>query len=70
MVHSHTVHLPLGALLIPCTMCATGLHRFQQYVRHDLRLRIERQAGGQQLSRQGARARGDRPESKLVPVDF
>ena len=24
MVHSHTVHLPLGALLIGCTMCATG----------------------------------------------
>ena len=21
MVHSHTVHLPLGALLSPCTMC-------------------------------------------------
>ena len=24
MAHSHTVHLPLGALLIPCTMCGTG----------------------------------------------
>ena len=24
MVHSHTVHLPLGALLSPCTMCGTG----------------------------------------------
>ena len=24
MVHSHTVHLPLGALLIPCNMCGTG----------------------------------------------
>ena len=24
MVHCHTVHLPLGALLIPCTMCGTG----------------------------------------------
>ena len=24
MVHSHTVHLPFGALLIPCTMCGTG----------------------------------------------
>ena len=24
MVHSHTVHLPLGALLIWCTMCGTG----------------------------------------------
>ena len=23
-VHSHAVHLPLGALLSPCTMCATG----------------------------------------------
>ena len=25
MVHSHTVHLPLGALLIGCTMCGTGM---------------------------------------------
>ena len=24
MVHRHTVHLPLGALLIWCTMCGTG----------------------------------------------
>ena len=24
MVHSHTVHLPLGALLSACTMCGTG----------------------------------------------
>ena len=24
MVPSHTVHLPLGALLTPCTMCGTG----------------------------------------------
>ena len=24
MVHSHTLHLPLGALLIWCTMCGTG----------------------------------------------
>ena len=24
MVQSHTVHLPLGALLIPCTVCAPG----------------------------------------------
>ena len=24
MVHSHTVHLPLGALLTPCSMCGTG----------------------------------------------
>ena len=24
MVHYHTVHLPLGALLSPCTMCGTG----------------------------------------------
>ena len=24
MVHPHTVHLPLGALLTPCTMCGTG----------------------------------------------
>ena len=24
MVHAHTVHLPLGALLTPCTMCGTG----------------------------------------------
>ena len=24
MVHSHTVHLPLGALLSTCTMCGTG----------------------------------------------
>ena len=24
MVHSHTVHLPLGALRSPCTMCGTG----------------------------------------------
>ena len=23
-VHSHTVHLPLGALLMTCTMCGTG----------------------------------------------
>ena len=30
MVHCHTVHLPLGALLTPCTMCGTGdeLHYF------------------------------------------
>ena len=27
MVHCHTVHLPLGALLSPCTMCGTGMHR-------------------------------------------
>ena len=26
MVHSHTVHLPLGALMIPCTGCGTGTH--------------------------------------------
>ena len=25
MAHSHTVHLPLGALLSPCTMCGPGL---------------------------------------------
>ena len=25
MVPSHTVHLPLGALLIMCTMCGTGM---------------------------------------------
>ena len=25
MVHSHTVHLPRGALLSPCTVCGTGL---------------------------------------------
>ena len=24
MVHCHTVHLPLGALLSPCTVCGTG----------------------------------------------
>ena len=24
MVHCHTVHLALGTLLIPCTMCGTG----------------------------------------------
>ena len=24
MLHAHTVHLPLGALLSPCTMCGTG----------------------------------------------
>ena len=24
MVHSHAVHLPLGALLSPCTVCGTG----------------------------------------------
>ena len=24
MVHCHPVHLPLGALLSPCTMCRTG----------------------------------------------
>ena len=28
MVHPHTVHLPLGALLIGCTMCGTGLGFF------------------------------------------
>ena len=33
-----------------------GLHRFQQYVRHDLRLQIKRQTGGMQLSRQGYHA--------------
>ena len=26
MVHSHTVHLPLGALLTTCTMCGTGIY--------------------------------------------
>ena len=26
MVHCHTVHLPLGALLISCTMCGAGTH--------------------------------------------
>ena len=26
MAHSHTVHLPLGALLIWCTMCGTGIN--------------------------------------------
>ena len=25
MVHSHAVHLPLSALLSPCTMCGTGV---------------------------------------------
>ena len=25
MVHSHAVHLALGALLTPCTTCGTGL---------------------------------------------
>ena len=29
MVHSHTVHLPLGALLSPCTMCSTGMQLFK-----------------------------------------
>ena len=24
MMHAHTAHLALGALLIPCTMCGTG----------------------------------------------
>ena len=24
MLHAHTVHLPLGALLIPCTVCGAG----------------------------------------------
>ena len=24
MVHCHAVHLPLGALLVPCTVCGTG----------------------------------------------
>ena len=24
MTHSHAVHLPLGALLSPCTACGTG----------------------------------------------
>ena len=24
MAHSHTVHLPLGALLSPCAVCGTG----------------------------------------------
>ena len=26
MVHCHTVHLPRGGLLTPCTMCGTGAH--------------------------------------------
>ena len=26
-MHAHTVHLPLGALLIPCTMCGAGGRR-------------------------------------------
>ena len=34
MVHSHTVHLPLGALLIWYTMCGTG----EDHLRHSLRL--------------------------------
>ena len=25
-MHAHTVHLALGALLIPCTVCGTGDH--------------------------------------------
>ena len=28
MVHSHTVHLPLGALLIWCNVCGTGTGYF------------------------------------------
>ena len=24
MAHPHTVHLPLGALMSPCTVCGTG----------------------------------------------
>ena len=39
MVHSHTVHLPLGALLMACTMCCTGgellsLSEIQQRLEH------------------------------------
>ena len=26
MAHSHAAHLPLGGLLIPCTVCGTGVH--------------------------------------------
>ena len=36
MVHSHTVHLPLGALLSPCTMCGTGLQRVRQSLQSNL----------------------------------
>ena len=28
MAHSHTVHLPLGALLSACTMCDTGSYLY------------------------------------------
>ena len=33
MVHSHTVHLPRGALLSPCAMCGTG-HKRCNYDSH------------------------------------
>ena len=29
-MHSHTVHLPLGALLSPCAVCGTGEERAQR----------------------------------------
>ena len=32
MVHSHTVHLPLGALLSPCTVCGTGHAELEKVV--------------------------------------
>ena len=31
MVHSHTVHLPLGALLIWCTMCGYRYRNFRRW---------------------------------------
>ena len=36
MVHSHTVHLALGALLSPCTMCDTG--EYDDFIASDLEL--------------------------------
>ena len=29
MVHAHTAHLPLGALLIPCTVCVAQAQRLR-----------------------------------------
>ena len=31
MAHSHPVHLALGALLTPCTVCGTGLMIFGRF---------------------------------------
>ena len=55
MVHSHTVHLPLGALLSPCTVCGTGTSPLHlPHLPHRSRHHLARRPA---LPRQRARAR-------------